>query len=165
VAETFTFADESGQSLSDVARLDTMVTVVDVQFPARLRLAGQPADARRIARRRGHAHGRRSADRAGRVRDAIVLNKVDLIDDAGLERLTAILRRLNPRARIEVAEFGRVPLDRVLDTRLFDFEEASKAPGWLRSCAASTRRKPRNTASPVSCGARRPLHPQRVSGR
>ncbi len=94
--------------------------------------------------------------------DVLVLNKVDLIVDADRERLLAILRALNPRARIEIAEFGRVPLDRVLDTGLFDFEEASKAPGWIQEMRG--KHVPETEEYGIRSfvyGARRPFHPQR----
>ncbi|CAM2145442.1 zinc metallochaperone GTPase ZigA [Paraburkholderia tropica] len=163
VAETFTFADESGQSLSDVARLDTMVTVVDAfNF---LRDYGSQDSLQTRGESLGDEDTRTVVDlliEQVEFCDAIVLNKVDLIDDAGLERLTAILRRLNPRARIEVAEFGRVPLDRVLDTRLFDFEEASKAPGWLAELRGEhTPETEEYGITSFVWRARRPLHPQR----
>src|SRR3546814_18813776 len=57
---------------------------------------------------------------------------LDLVDSGARARLAAILRHLNPRARIVHAEFGRVPLAQVLDTGLFDFAQASQAPGWLK---------------------------------
>ncbi|SAI69343.1 Cobalamin synthesis protein cobW C-terminal domain [Bordetella ansorpii] len=94
--------------------------------------------------------------------DVIVLNKMDLVSEEDRDRLMAILSRLNPRARIETAEFGRVPLDRVLDTGLFDFAEASKAPGWLRELRGE------HTPETEEYGihsfvyrSRRPFHPER----
>ncbi|MFT4063591.1 zinc metallochaperone GTPase ZigA [Paraburkholderia sp.] len=163
VAETFTFADEGGQSLSDVARLDTMVTVVDAfNF---LRDYGSQDSLQSRGESLGDEDERTVVDLLiDQIEfcDVIVLNKVDLIDDAGRERLMAILHSLNPRARIEIAEFGRVPLDRVLDTKLFDFEEASKAPGWLRELRGE------HTPETEEYGirsfvwrARRPMHPKR----
>ncbi|MEL5849556.1 MAG: GTP-binding protein [Candidatus Igneacidithiobacillus chanchocoensis] len=71
--------------------------------------------------------------------DVLVVNKVDLISVDEREQLIAILRRLNPRARIEVAQFGQVPLDRVLATGLFDFAQAAQAPGWLQELRGSHR--------------------------
>ncbi|WP_310591370.1 GTP-binding protein, partial [Klebsiella pneumoniae] len=64
--------------------------------------------------------------------DVLVLNKVDLISEAQKEKLMAILRSLNPRARIVVSQFGQVPLGNILNTGLFDFEQAAQAPGWLK---------------------------------
>jgi len=155
VAETFTFEGEDGRSLGEVAQLDTLVTVVDGFNFLR------DYSSRDSLGTRGESLGEQ--DRRTVVDllveqvefcDVIVLNKIDLIGDADRERLTAILRGLNPRARIELAEQGRVPLDRVLQTGLFDFEEASRAPGWLGNCAVNTRRRPRPTASTASCTRR-----------
>ncbi|WP_186257709.1 zinc metallochaperone GTPase ZigA [Burkholderia gladioli] len=163
VAETFTFEGEDGRSLNEIAQLDTMVTVVDgynflLDYSSRDSLQS-----------RGESLG--EEDRRTVVDllieqiefcDVIVLNKVDLISDAERERLMAILRGLNPRARIELAEFGKVPLERVLGTGLFDFDEASKAPGWLQEM--------RGTHTPETdeygirsfvYRARRPFHPLR----
>jgi G3E family GTPase len=163
VAETFTFADEEGRSLSDVARLDTMVTVVDA-FNFLKDYSSQDS-----LQSRGESLG----DEDNRTVvdllieqiefcDVIVLNKTDLVDEADRERLMAILHSLNPRAAIEIAEFGKVPLDRVLDTRRFDFEEAAKAPGWLKELRGE------HTPETEEYGicsfvwrARRPLHPAR----
>lgn len=163
VAETFTFADESGQSLSDVARLDTMVTVVDGfnflrDYSSRdsLQMRGESL---------GDEDKRRVVDlliEQIEFCDVIVLNKTDLIDASDRERLSAILTRLNPRATIVESSFGRVPLDSVLDTKRFDFEDASKAPGWLAELRGE--HKPETDEYGIRSfvwRARRPLHPQR----
>lgn len=133
VAETFTFAGEDGRSLGDVARLDTMVTVVDAYNFLR------DYSSRDSIQSRGESLGEEDQRTVVDLLidqiefcDVIVLNKTDLITHEERERLMAILRSLNPRARIEIAAFGKVPLDRVLNTGLFDFDEASKAPGWLQ---------------------------------
>ncbi|MFM0289420.1 zinc metallochaperone GTPase ZigA [Paraburkholderia megapolitana] len=163
VAETFTFADAQGQSLSDVARLDTMVTVVDAFNFLR---DYSSHDSLQV---RGESLG--EEDRRTVVDllieqiefcDVLVLNKVDLIDDADRERLIAILHRLNPRARIEIAEFGKLSLDKVLDTKLFDFEEASQAPGWLRELRGEhTPETEEYGIANFVYRARRPFHPLR----
>lgn len=163
VAETFTFEGEDGRSLSEVARLDTMVTVVDAvnflrDYSSRDRLQDRGESM-------GEEDERTVVDLlVDQVEfcDVIVLNKVDLIDKEDRERLMAILHKLNPRARMEIAEFGRVPMDSVLDTGLFDFAEASKAPGWLQELRGQ------HTPETEEYGirsfvyrARRPLHPER----
>lgn len=96
VAETFTFDDESGQSLSDVARLDTMVTVVDA-FNFLRDYSSQ--DSLQV---RGESLGDEDARTVVDLLieqiefcDVIVLNKTDLIDATDREQLTAILTRLN----------------------------------------------------------------------
>jgi len=134
VAETFTFRGEDGRSLGDVARLDTLVTVVDALNFLR---DYETAD---FIRERGQSLGE-DDDRTvvdllvDQVEfcDVIVLNKTDLVATEDLDRLRAILHSLNPEADIVDAGFGKVPLARVLDTGRFDFQRAEAAPGWLRT--------------------------------
>lgn len=163
VAETFTFEGEDGRCLGEVARLDTMVTVVDA-FNFLHDYSSQDS-----IQSRGESLGEDDARTVVDLLieqiefcDVLVLNKIDLISEPERERLMAILNSLNPRARIETAEFGKVPLDRVLNTGLFDFEEASKAPGWLQELRGT------HTPETEEYGignfvyrARRPFHPQR----
>lgn len=133
VAETFTFADEEGRSLGDVARLDTMVTVVDA-----LNFLGDYATADDLVQR-GQAlsadDDRNLADLlADQVEfaDVLVLNKTDLVTPEALARVEGLLRQLNPDADVVHALQGRVPLERILNTGRFDFERAAQAPGWLQ---------------------------------
>lgn len=163
VAETFTFEGEDGRCLGEVARLDTMVTVVDA-FNFLRDYSSQDS-----IQSRGESLGEEDARTVVDLLieqiefcDVLVLNKIDLISEPERERLMAILNSLNPRACIETAEFGKVPLDRVLNTGLFDFEEASKAPGWLQELRGT------HTPETEEYGignfvyrARRPFHPQR----
>ncbi|WP_420995038.1 zinc metallochaperone GTPase ZigA [Cupriavidus sp. 30B13] len=163
VAETFTFTGEDGQSLSDVARLDTMVTVVDAcNF---LQDYGSCDSLRSRGESLGEEDRRTVVDlliEQVEFCDVILLNKVDLITAAQRDRLMAILHSLNPRARIEISEFGQVALEKVLGTGLFDFEQASRAPGWLKELRGE------HTPETVEYGianfvyrARRPFHPAR----
>ena len=163
VAETFTFAGEDGKSLADVARLDTMVTVVDAfNF---LRDYGSPDSLGQRGQSLGDEDTRTVVDlliEQVEFCDVLVVNKADLVTAEERERLMAILRSLNPRARIETSEFGRVALDRVLNTGLFDFEQAERAPGWL----AELRGEHAPESETYGIGsfvyrARLPFHPQR----
>lgn len=163
VAETFTFEGEDGRSLNEVAQLDTMVTVVDAFNFLR------DYASRDSLQQRGESAG--DDDERGVVDllieqiefcDVLVVNKTDLISDAEREQLLAILHHLNPRARIELSQFGQVPLDRVLDTGLFDFDQASEAPGWLQEMRGT--HIPETEEYGISSfvyRARRPFHPQR----
>jgi len=132
VAETFTFTDEYGRCLGDVARLDTMVTVVDAEnFPRQLRDAEDLRD-------RGLAisdeDGRNIADLLidqVEFADVILVSKTDLVDQSAVGALRASLKKLNPRAEVLGIEHGRVDLKKILGTMRFDFEAAATAPGWL----------------------------------
>ncbi|MCV2216799.1 zinc metallochaperone GTPase ZigA [Thauera sp. Sel9] len=163
VAETFTFEGEDGRCLNDLAQLDTMVTVVDAcNF---LRDYGSRDSLQTRGESLGEEDRRTVVDlliEQVEFCDVIVLNKIDLVGAEERERLMAILRGLNPRARIEVAEFGKVALDRVLDTGLFDFAAAAQAPGWLQEMRGT--HVPETEEYGIGSfvyRARRPFHPER----
>ena len=133
VATTFDFRDENGGSLTDVARLDTMVTVVDA---ANLLKDYSSQD---FLRDRGETAGERD-DRALvdllveqiEFADVIVLNKVSDTPAHDLDLARKIIRSLNPDADLIETDFGQVPLDRVMDTGRFDFERAEQHPLWFK---------------------------------
>ncbi|WP_031482412.1 GTP-binding protein [Streptomyces bicolor] len=133
VAATFAFARDDGATLGDLALLDTMVTVVDAaNFLSELD-SGEELAERGLDQ---YEEDERTVsdllvDQV-EFADVIVLNKLDLVDDVTADRLRAALRRLNPAARLVDAVRGRVPLQEVLGTRLFDLERAQQAPGWVR---------------------------------
>ncbi|WP_028693116.1 zinc metallochaperone GTPase ZigA [Pseudomonas cremoricolorata] len=163
VAETFTFRDEQGRSLSDLARLDTMVTVVDaLNFMRDYQAADSLAS-------RGETLGeddqRSISDlliEQVEFADVILLSKIDLVSQHEREELMAIVQRLNPRAEVLPMVMGQVPLARILDTGLFDFEQAAQSPGWLQELRGE--HVPESEAYGIAATtwqARRPLHPQR----
>jgi G3E family GTPase len=163
VAETFTFRDETGVSLSDLARLDTLVTVVDaVAFPADLERADDLAD-------RGESLGADDHRALSELlidqvefADVIVVNKIDLIGSAERERLIHALRQLNRHARILPAVLGQVPLAEVIDTGRFDFVRAANAPGWLAELRGThTPETEEYGVGSLVYRARRPFHPAR----
>jgi G3E family GTPase len=133
VATTFDFRDENGESLSDVARLDTMVTVVDAANLLRdyasqdfLRDRGEVA---------GDADDRALVDllvEQIEFADVIVLNKVSDTPAHDLDLARKIVRSLNPDADLIETDFGRVDLGDVLDTGRFDFERAEQHPLWFK---------------------------------
>ncbi|NJM08089.1 GTP-binding protein [Candidatus Gracilibacteria bacterium] len=163
VAETFTFADEHGVCLGDLARLDTLVTVVDAgQFPHDFASLEELRD-RDLAV--GDADERAIVDLLVdqvEFADVLVLNKTDLVPPDDLDRLAALLRRLNPDATVLRSSFGQVPLDQLLNTRRFDFERAAQSAGWLKELrGAHTPETEEYGISSIVYRARRPFHPQR----
>jgi len=163
VAETFTFTDEAGESLSSLARLDTLVTVVDAKnFIAdycsrdelRDRGIGLDAeDARDVVQL--------LVDQV-EFANVIVISKADLVTPDDLAYLRAILTKLNPEARIIEAVHGQVPLGEVLDTGLFDMDHAANHPGWLAEAPGTHVPETEEYGiSSVAFRSRRPLHPRR----
>jgi G3E family GTPase len=133
VAETFTFRDENGQCLSDVAQLDTMVTVVDAanflnDFNSREGLKDRKQE-------RDEADERSITDLMidqVEFADVLVLNKTDLVDAEELLEVKGHLKALNPTALLLESTHGQVPLEEVLNTRRFNFERAAQSPLWLK---------------------------------
>jgi G3E family GTPase len=163
VAETFTFADEHGRSLSDVARLDTMVTVVDGR--SFLREWQEACDLKDRGLQLSDDDERTVTDllvQQVEFADVLVLNKTDLMKPAQIEALVAVLRALNAEARIVTSSFGGVDVDQILDTGLFSMDRAAQAPGWLKVLRGHEQsEKDEYGISSFVFRADRPLHPER----
>lgn len=164
IAETFTFADEDGTSLGDVATLDTMVTVVDgYNFLKDYSSQDMLGD-------RGESLGEEDERTVVDLLvdqiefcDVLVLNKTDLMTPAEIGQLEGILKTLNPRAQLLHSSFGKVPLNRIMNTGLFDFDQAAEAPGWLQELRGE--HVPETEEYGISSfvyRARKPFHPQRL---
>ena len=163
VAETFTFADEDGVSLSDVAKLDTMVTVVDaVNF---LKDYEEAKYLQETGESLGEDDERSVADLLVdqiEFADLILISKTDLVSPSDKERLTAILQALNTDAKIIPIAHGTVDIDEVLNTGLFDFEKAQQAPGWLKEMRGEHVPETEEYGiGSFSYEARRPFHPEK----
>ena len=163
VAETFTFADEDGVSLSDVAHLDTMVTIVDaMNF---LKDYEQAQYLQEAGESLGEDDDRSVADLLVdqiEFADVILLSKTDLAKPDDIERLIAIIKTLNTHARIIPIAQGEVNLEEVLNTGLFDFERAEQAPGWLKEMRGEHVPETEEYGiSSFSYTARRPFNPEK----
>jgi G3E family GTPase len=133
VAATFDFRDESGDSLSDVSQLDTMVTVVD---SANLIRHYSSTD---FLKDQGESLG--DDDQRTLVdllveqiefANIILLNKIDQVNAAELKTVKAIIRSLNAKAKIIETTLSQVDLGDVMDTGLFNLEEAQEHPLWAQ---------------------------------
>ena len=163
VAETFTFADEDGVSLSTVAKLDTMVTVVDAANFL------NDYEGAKFLQETGESLGEEDERTVADLlvdqvefADVILISKTDLVDSQTIERLTAILRTLNTEAEIIPIENGNVAIDDVLSTGRFDFARAQQAPGWLKEMRGEHVPETEEYGiGSFSYVARRPFHPKK----
>lgn len=163
VAETFTFADENGVSLGDIATLDTMVTVVDaVNF---LNDYEQANDLQDTGESLGEDDERSVADLLVdqvEFADVILISKTDLITNDELNKLTAILNTLNTQANIIPISNGHININEVLNTGLFNFERAQQAPGWLKEMRGEHIPETEEYGiSSLNYTARRPFDPEK----
>tara|TARA_X000000950_G_scaffold282331_1_gene380937 strand:+ start:1227 stop:2441 length:1215 start_codon:yes stop_codon:yes gene_type:complete len=133
VATTFDFRDENGQSLSDVSRLDTMVTVVDAKNLIKnysstdfLKDKGEVA---------GEGDERTLVDllvEQIEFANVILLNKVDLVTEKELNIVRAVIRGLNAKAKIIETSHSKVAMEEVMDTKSYNLEEAQNHPLWAQ---------------------------------
>ena len=165
VAETFTFEDQEGHSLSDVARLDTLVTVVDAgNFLKDFGSWDDLVDRRIGLNEEDHRNIVDLLVDQVEFANVILVNKVDLITEAELGQLLEIIRRLNPTARILQSRESRVDLQNVLGTGLYSIEESEQQPEWLAVPRGQEQTETEEYGiSSFVFRARRPFHPQRLS--
>ncbi|MBL6722862.1 MAG: GTP-binding protein [Candidatus Margulisbacteria bacterium] len=163
VAETFTFEDEDGNSLSDYATLDTMVTVVDaLHFFDNL-------DSVESLKDRGESLGeddnRSIVDllvEQVEFADIILLNKSNEVSPQDLFKIKGVIKALNPDATCIETNYSDVPIKDVLNTGRFDFEKASQAPGWLKEMRGEhIPETDEYNISSVSFKSKQPFHPER----
>jgi G3E family GTPase len=167
VAQTFTYQDEeSGIDLTRYCKLDTMVTVVDAYRFWHDFSSGETLLDRKQAV--GEDDTREVVDLLiDQIEfcDVLILNKCDLVSEAELQRLEAVLRKLQPKAKFLRVSNGQVDPKEILHTGLFDFEAASQSAGWLQEL-----QKENHTPETEEYGIasfvyrrRRPFHPERLS--
>jgi len=164
VAATFTFVDETGRSLSNAAKLDTMVTVVDAS--SFLKDLDTADDLRDRGESLGEEDERTLSDLLidqVEFANVLVLNKTDLVSIEELARVEGVLHHLNPKARIVYAERGAVSLKSILNTGLFDMEKAENSAGWIQELNnIHTPETEEYGIASFVYRARRPFHPQRL---
>ncbi len=164
VAQSFFFdSPELVVNLSDVSRLDTLVTVVDAlnfwkdfgsaDTVLSRRMNNDPQDQRTIVNL--------LTDQI-EFANVILLNKTDLVSEEQIGELDAILRKMNPNARILRTQHGKVPLGEVLNTGLFDFESSAQTPAWVEEL--NKKHTPETEEYGISSfvfRSRKPFHPER----
>lgn len=167
VAQTFTYANpELDIDLTELARLDTMVTVVDANRFWHDFASGDSLLDRNMTA--GDGDFRDIVDLLIdqiETCDVLLLNKCDLVDEQELNKLEAVLRRLQPRAKIIRTVNAEVDPSEILNTGLFDFEQTSLSSGWIAELGKEEHTPETEEYGITSFVYRRrtPFHPQRLS--
>ena len=162
VAETFTFEDENGFSLSSLAQIDCMVTLVDApnfhrDYCSHERLKDRDQQI-------GEGDERSIVDLLTdqiEFANVIVVNKVDCVTPDERARVTGMVRSLNPKARVIETTNGEVSPALILNTGLYSLADAEKSPGWLDSLVHHTPETEEYGISNFIYQRRRPFHPAR----
>ncbi|MGM0877209.1 MAG: GTP-binding protein [Bacillota bacterium] len=165
VAQTFTYVDEElGINLSELCELDAMVTVVDAN-----RFWHDFASGETLLDRKQATDETDTREVVDLLIDQIefaniiVLNKTDLVNREDIDELKAVIKKLNPEAKVIESVFSKVSLNELLNTRLFDFENASQGAGWIQELM--TEHTPETEEYGISSFVyrrKRPFHPERL---
>ena len=166
VATTFDFRDENDQSLSDVSRLDTMVTVVDAKDLVKnysstefLKDKGEVA---------GEGDERTLVDllvEQIEFANVILLNKVDLVTEKELNIVRAVIRGLNAKAKIIETSHSKVAMEEVMDTKSYNLEEAKNHPLWAQELYNPNDHIPETEEFGITSfvyRAREPFNPEKI---
>jgi len=165
VAQTFSFVDsENGIDLSKFSYIDTMVTVVDCfnflndfgtnELLKDRDLTDMEGDHRTIVYL--------LTDQI-EFANIIILNKTDLVDENTVGLLKTVIHKLNPGAKISTSLFGKIAPTEILNTNLFNFEEAQTSAGWQKELQADSHTPETEEYGIGSCVFRnpKPFHPER----
>lgn len=151
--------------LGQVARLDTLVTLVDgknffetygttERLVDRPQLGAENGDQRNIATL--------LADQV-ECANVIVINKVDLLQEEEILQLEALLKKMNPKAELVRSSYGKIDLKLALNTHRFDFAEVQKMPGWLQELQGGhTPETEEYNISSLVFRSDKPFHPDRL---
>jgi G3E family GTPase len=165
VAQTFTYMDEElGIDLTKKCRLDTMVTVVDGN-----RFWNDFASGESLLDRKQGTDEEDTREVVDLLIDQIefanvlLLNKIDLLTKEDVTELEQLLKKLNPDAHVIMTSHSKVPLNRILNTGLFDFDKASQGAGWIKEL--NEEHTPETEEYGISSFVyrrQRPFHPERL---
>jgi len=163
VAATFSFRDEQGESLGDVSEIDTMVTVVDA-----LNLLADYSSSDLLSARGETAGEGDDRSLVGLLveqiefADVVIVNKASEVSPEHLAMVKKVVASLNADARIIEADYGKVELDQVLATGLYDEEQSEQHPLWLKELYDFASHRPETEEYGVESfvyRGRKPFHP------
>ncbi|WP_280507572.1 GTP-binding protein [Nocardia flavorosea] len=165
VAATFEWEFEDGFSLGELARLDTMVTVVDASTFLTEITRGETLAARNLEAGEGDERGIADllADQV-EFADVLLINKTDLVSPQIVGAVEAAVRRMNPQAELIRTSNGIVDLGKVLGTGRYDPVAAASTEGWAEELASGHIPETEEYGiSSMTYRADRPFHPQRLA--
>lgn len=168
IAQAFTVEDPEGRTLTKISRLDTMVTVVDV-FNFYKELASIEKVKESVFKDHGELEeieiplAQLFIDQI-EFANVVVLNKVDLMEEEKIKEIREVIMKLNPNAEVITSTYGDIPLNKIINTKQFNLEEAQASFGWLKELA-----KPQHTPETQEYGIssfvyrnKRPFHPKKL---
>lgn len=164
VAQTFVFDDPAGGSLRALTRVDTMVTVVDAStILDELQSSDTLVDRREgVSEADERTISHLLADQI-EFADVVVINKIDLVDEATAGNVEQLVRSMNPSCATMRSSFADVPLESILNTGRFDLEAAESSDAWEQELNADHMPETEEYGiSSVAFRERRPFHPQRL---
>lgn len=165
VAQTFSFdTGEALLNLSDITRLDTMVTVVDAFNFFKDFGSADTVHSRKMT---DDKEDQRSivnllTDQV-EFANIIILNKTDLVPEADLKQLEGIIRKLNPEAKLIKTSFSEIDPGEIIDTKMFNYEKAEQSAGWIREL--NNKHTPESEEYDISSFVfrdHRPFNPERL---
>ncbi|WP_121743784.1 GTP-binding protein [Natronorubrum halophilum] len=165
VAQTFAMGFEDADfDPTDTYRLDTMTTVVNAHSIWESFDTGTALTGRELQGESGRVPEEVLLDQI-EFCDVLLLNKCDLVPDAALDEIEAVLERLQPRANLVRTEFGDVDPDAILGTGRFDFERAQASAGWKHELQHDHHHEPQEEHGVTSFVYQRdrPFHPERIA--
>ena len=142
IAQAITLGDEV---MPTVCRLDGIVTVVDA-----MRMADEFLNGEKLLGDNDEDDVESLLIQQIEFCTTIVLNKVDEVSAEQLATLKAVIRQLQPEARIIETNYGKVAVKDILDTHAFNFAKAGKSAGWIRASRSSTPTRPRTTSTIIT---------------
>ena len=130
IAQTITYMEQEfeRQSLPRFYYLDAIISVTDA---LRLRDEFGCGDTLKEAER-GEENLENLVIQQIEFCDIVLLNKVSLISEEELRKVKIAVKALQPGAKIIDADFCEVDVDKLIDTKLFNFDEASGSAAWIR---------------------------------
>ena len=164
VAQTFTYQDEElGIDLTKTCEIDAMITVVDA---ARFMEDYESGETLLERKQTDDVYDQRDVsdlliDQI-EFANIILITKPDLVNEDYLGALKDLIRQLNPSAEIQVVERGKIEIDKLLNRKLFNFDEASQGAGWIKEL--NEEHTPETEEYGISSFVyrrRKPFHPER----